>query len=138
MPTKQSLQWGQTLRSKTSALPNRAQTIAPRALPFNLAPLDARGVSMAIAVSVIRSSNHTYAQLSPQWRADVRQSNLSRLDVCVGCLWNERNFCPMGRVACRARRKNEPTKNTLSVQKQDRLPPRRLGGNRARGNNRTT
>jgi hypothetical protein len=25
------------------ALPNRAQTIAPRALPFNLAPIDAKG-----------------------------------------------------------------------------------------------
>jgi hypothetical protein len=27
------------------ALPNRAQTIAPRVLPFNLAPLDTRAVS---------------------------------------------------------------------------------------------
>jgi hypothetical protein len=34
------------------APPNRAQTIAPRALPFDLAPLDIRGVSLAIKFSV--------------------------------------------------------------------------------------
>jgi hypothetical protein len=43
------------------ALPNSAQTIAPRVLPFNLAPLDTSAVSKVIAVSVIHSSNYTYA-----------------------------------------------------------------------------
>jgi hypothetical protein len=38
------------------ALPNRAQTVAPRALPFNLAPLDASGAA-ATTASVIRASN---------------------------------------------------------------------------------
>jgi hypothetical protein len=45
------------------ALPNTAQTIAPRALPFNLAPADTKGGAMAIAVSVMCTSISYYAQV---------------------------------------------------------------------------